>query len=47
MIDQGNRAEIMYLDLFKGLGLKPEDLDWYDSLLIGFDRNVTIPKGRI
>ncbi|XP_030939617.1 uncharacterized protein LOC115964450 [Quercus lobata] len=47
MIDQGNETEIMYTDLFKGLGLKPEDLDQYDAPLIGFDGNTTIPKGRI
>ena len=47
MIDQGSEAEIMYPNLFKGLGLKPEDLDRYDSPLIGFDGSVTIPKGRI
>ena len=43
MIDQGSEAEIMYPNLFKGLGLKPEDLDRYDSLLTGFDGS----KGRI
>jgi len=47
MINQGNRAEIMYFDLFKGLGLRLEDLDQYNALLIGFDRNTTIPKGMI
>ena len=47
MIEQGNGAEIIYPDLFKGLGLKLEDLDWNDSPLIGFDGSVTIPKGRI
>ena len=47
MIDQGSRVKIMYPDLFKGLGLKPEDLDQYDASLIGFDGNVIIPKGRI
>ncbi|XP_023894650.1 uncharacterized protein LOC112006600 [Quercus suber] len=47
IIDQGSGAEIMYSDQFKGLGLKPEDLDQYDTPLIGFDGNVTIPKGRI
>lgn len=26
MVDQGSRAEIMYLNLYKGLGLKSEDL---------------------
>ena len=47
MIDQGSRVKIMYPDLFKGLGLKPKDLDQYDASLIGFDGNVIIPKGRI
>ena len=47
MIDQGSGVEIMYPDLFKGLGLKPEDLDRYDSPLIGFDGSSTILKGRI
>ena len=47
MIDQGSGAEIMYPNLFKGLGLKPEDLDRYDSSLIGFDGSSTILKGRI
>ena len=47
MIDQGSWAEILYSDLFKGLGLKLKDLDRYDSLLIGFDGSVTIPKRRI
>ena len=47
MIDQSSGAEIMCSDLFKGLGLKLEDLDRYDFPLIGFDGSVTIPKGRI
>ena len=47
MVDQGSRAEIMYPDLFKGLGLKIEDLDQYDAPLIRFDANTTIPKGMI
>ena len=29
MIDQGNATEIMYPDLYKGLGLKPENLTTY------------------
>ena len=37
----------MYLDLFKGLGHKLEDMDQYDAPLIGFDGNTTIPKGVI
>lgn len=37
----------MYPDLYKGLGLKPEDLFKYDTLLIGFDRKVVILEGQI
>ena len=37
MVDQGSRADVMYLDLFKGLGLKNEDLSKYDTPLIGFN----------
>ena len=47
LVDQGNGAEIMYLDLYKGLNLKPEDLTSYDSTLLGFDRMVVIPRGQI
>jgi len=45
MVDQGSGAKIMYLDLFKGLRLRLEDLDQYDALLIGFDGNTTAPFG--
>ena len=34
LVDQGNGAEIMYPDLFKGLKLRPEDLACYDSPLV-------------
>ena len=37
----------MYPDLFKGLGLKSEDLSKYDMPLIGFDGRMVIPKGQI
>ena len=47
MIDQGNRAEIMYPDLYKGLILKLEDLAKYDTPLMGFDGKVVVPKGQI
>ena len=30
-MDQGSGAEIMYSDLYKGLNLKPEDLEEYES----------------
>lgn len=47
IINQGSRTEIMYPDLFKGLGLRPEDLSTFDVILVGFDRNTIIPKGMI
>ena len=46
-MDQGSRAEIMYLDLYMGLNLKPKDLTGYNSPLLVFDRKVVIPKGQI
>ena len=46
-IDQGSGAEIMYPDLYKRLGLKPEDLSKYDTLLVGFDGKVMVSKGQI
>ena len=45
MIDQGSGADVMYPDLFKGLGLKNQDLAKYDSPLISFDGRVMIPQG--
>ena len=47
LVDQDSGAEIMYLDLYKGLNLEPEDLVSYDSPLVGFDGNTVIPKGLI
>ena len=47
MVDQGSGAEIMYPDLYKGLGLKPKDLSKYDTPLVGFDGNVVVPEGQI
>ena len=44
-VDQGNGAEIMYPDLYKGLNLKLEDLTAYDSPLISFDGKVVILRG--
>ena len=43
LIDQGSDADVMYLDLFRGLGLKNEDLSKYDTLLVGFDGQMVIP----
>jgi len=37
----------MYLDLFKGLRLKKEDLLKYDAPLVGFDGQMVIPEGQI
>ena len=47
MEDQGSGADIMYLDLYKGLGLKSEDLSQYDTRLIGIDGRLMTPKGQI
>ena len=37
----------MYPNLFRGLGLKKEDLSKYDSFLVRFDGQVVFPKGQI
>ena len=37
----------MYLDLYKGLNLKPEGLTAYDPPLLGFDGKVVIPRSQI
>ena len=47
MVDQGSAAEIMYPDLFKGLGLKPEDLTTYSSPLVSFEGKMVLPKRQI
>ena len=47
LIDQGSGAEVMYPDLFKGLGLKNEDLSKYDTPLVGFDGRMVILEGYI
>ncbi|XP_030930487.1 uncharacterized protein LOC115956176 [Quercus lobata] len=47
MVDQGNGAEIMYPDLYKGLSLRPEDLTAYNSPLVSFDGKVVILRGMI
>ena len=46
MVDQGNAAEIMYPDLYKGLNLKAEDLMPYSSPLVSFEWKIVIPKGQ-
>ena len=47
MLDQGSAAKIMYPDLFKGLGLKSEDLRSYSSPLVSFEGKMVVPKGQI
>ena len=46
-MDQGSAVEIMYLDLYKGLNLKSEDLTPYNSPLVSFEGKVVILKGQI
>ena len=47
MVDGGSAAEVMYPDLYKGLGLKPKDLMPYNSPLMSFDGKLVIPMGMI
>ena len=39
--------EVMYLDLYRGLNLRPEDLMLYDSSLVSFEGKTVIPMGQI
>ena len=47
IIDQGSTVEIMYSDLYKGLGLKHENLITYSSPLVSFEGKMVVPKGQI
>ena len=47
MIDQDIIAEIMYPDLYKGLGLKPENLTAYSSPLVSFEGKMVVSKTQI
>ena len=47
LIDQESGAEVMYPNLFRGLGLKNEDISKYDMPLVGFDGRMVIPEGQI
>ena len=47
MVDQRSGVEIIYLDLYKGLSLKPEDLSKYDVSLVRFHRKVLTSKRMI
>ena len=37
----------MYPNLFRGLGLKKEDLSRYNTPLVGFDGQRVIPEGQV
>ena len=47
MVDGGSATEVMYPNLYKGLGLKPKDLMPYNSPLMSFDGKLVVPKGMI
>lgn len=47
MVDQGSGAEIMYPDLYEGLGLTLEDLTKYDSPLVAFNGTIIIPARQV
>ena len=47
LINQGSGTKVMYPDLFRGLGLKNEDLSKYDTPLVGFNGQMVIPEGQI
>ena len=47
MIDHSSAAEIMYSELYKGLGLKPKNLTTYSSPLVSFEGKMVVPKGQI
>lgn len=47
LVDQGSAVKIMYLDLYKGLNLKPKDLTAYDSPLVSFEGKTVTPRGQI
>ena len=44
LINQGSGVEVMYPNLFEGLGLKNKDLSKYVTPLVGFDGRMMILK---
>ena len=44
LVDQGSGTKIMYPNLYKGLNLKPKDLERYDLSLMGFDGRMVVPR---
>ncbi|XP_075650148.1 uncharacterized protein LOC142620708 [Castanea sativa] len=47
MIDQGSGVDVMYPDLYRGLGLKKGDLSKYDTPLMGFDGHMVTPERQV
>lgn len=47
MINHGNGAKIIYLNLYIGLGLKEKYLTKYNTPLVGFDGNMVMLMGQI
>ena len=47
LVNQGSGVEIIYPNLYNGLNLKLEDLERYDSPLMGFDSRMVVPRGMI
>ena len=47
MVDDGNGAEIMYLDLYKGLKLRLKDFTPYSSPLMSFDEKIVMLRDQI
>lgn len=47
LIDQSSVVEIMYPDLYKGLGLKSKDMTKYDTPLVGTMGKVMVPRRQI
>ena len=45
LVDQGSVVEVIYLNLYKGLNLKPKDLTPYDSPLVSFEGKTVTPRG--
>ena len=47
LVVQGSGAKIMYPNLYKGMNLKPEDLERYDLLLVSFYGRMVVSRGMI
>ena len=47
LVDQRSEVEVMYPNLFRGLGLKNEYLSKYDTPLVGFDGQMVVSEGQI